>query len=338
MNGAQGEALFAEWQPRYATIGLPTFPVTGKRPLVRGYLKVGLRASAELAKTFPNAPAIGLALGRRTNLTVLDIDAPHETLLLDALSQFGDTPFLVRTGSGHFHAWYRHNGEARCIRPFPHLPVDVLGAGFVVAPPSLGLKSRYVIIRGSLEDLARLPVMMPQVPSNLGISPSVASVTQGRRNKSLFRYALFQARYVDDEDTLLDVALTENENAYVPELPEDEVVRLVRSAWKIQQEGRNFAGGKVVPASFGEIDRLAHRSPDALALLMLLRRYHNCREEFALGKAMASKLGWSLPRFRAARSCLEEVSYITCLHPGGKGKHDPPRYALRGMIPHTNDN
>jgi Bifunctional DNA primase/polymerase, N-terminal/Primase C terminal 1 (PriCT-1) len=338
MNAPPGEALFAEWQPRYAAVDLPTFPVTGKRPLVRGYLNVGLRASAELAKTFPNAPAIGVALGKRTNLTVLDVDAPEEGLLAKVISQFGDTRFLVRTGSGHFQAWYCHNGEARRIRPFPDLPVDILGAGFVVAPPSVGLKGRYVIIRGSLEDLRRLPVMRPQVPSTFGIRRDVASVTQGRRNKSLFRYALSQARYVDDEGTLLDVARTENENACIPHLPDDEVVRLVRSAWKIQQEDRNFVGGRVVPTSFREIDRLAHRSPDALALLILLRRYHGCREEFALGKAMASKLGWSLPRFRAARFCLEENRYITCLHPGGKGKHDPPRYALRGTIPHINDN
>jgi Bifunctional DNA primase/polymerase, N-terminal/Primase C terminal 1 (PriCT-1) len=338
MNGQPGEALFSEWQSRYAAVGLPTFPVAGKRPLVRGYLNVGLRASAALAKKFPNALAIGVALGERTRLTVLDVDTPDESLLLDAISKFGDTPFLVRTGSGHFQAWYRHNGEARCIRPFPHLPVDVLGAGFVVAPPSVGLKGRYLIIRGSLEDLRRVPVMTAQVPRNLDMSRSVTSVTQGRRNKSLFRYALFHARYVDDEETLLDVTRTENENACVPELPDEEIVRLVRSAWKIQQEGRNFVGGKVVPVTFTEIDRLAFHSPDAFALLMVLRRCHNCRKEFALGKAMASKLGWSLPRFRAARARLEEDRYITCLHPGGRGKHDPPRYALRGTIPRTNHN
>ncbi len=338
MNGAAGEALYAEWQPHYAALGLPTFPVSGKRPLVRGYLNVGLSASAELVKKFPNAPAIGLALGKRTNLTVLDIDTPDETLLRASISQYGDTPFLVRTASGNFQAWYRHNGETRSIRPFSDLPVDVLGAGFVVAPPSVGLKGRYVILHGSLEDLRRLPVMRSQVTKGLEGNRHVGSVRQGRRNKTLFRYALFHARHVDDEDALLDVARTENENACLPQLPDDEVVRLVHSAWKIQQEGRNFVGGKVVPAGFGEIDRLASNSPDAFALLMMLRRYHNCREQFALGKAMASKLGWSLPRFRAARTYLEEEGKIICLHPGGKGKHDPPRYALRGAIPRTNDN
>lgn len=338
MNCSAEEAVFAEWQPRYAAVGLPTFPVSGKRPLIRGYLKISLLGSAELAKKFPNAAAIGVPLGKRTNLTVLDVDATDENVLHEVMSQYGDTPFIVRTGSGHFQAWYRHNGEPRSIRPIPDLPVDILGGGFVVAPPSVWLKDPYVIIRGELDDLRRLPVMGRHLSSSMAASRHVVSVTQGRRNKSLFRYALVEARHVDDEDTLLDVVRTENENACVPELPDDEIVRLVRSAWKIQQEGRNFVGRKVVPASFSEIDCLASRSPDAFALLMMLRRYHNYRQQFALGKATAWKLGWSLPRFRAARSCLEQQGYISCLHPGGKGKHDPPRYALRGTIPHTNDN
>jgi hypothetical protein len=244
--------------------------------------------------------------------------------------------FSERTG--HYHAWYRHNGEPRSIRPIPDLPVDVLGEGFVVAPPSVGLLGHYAIIQGSLEDLPRLPLMRPVVRTNAGQSCHVGPVTQGRRNRYLFRYTLSHARDVDDEDTLLDVARTENENACIPQLPDDEVVRLVRSAWKMEQEGRNFVGGRVVLASFEEIDGFACRCPDAFALLMMLRRHHNCRNEFALSNATATKFGWTLRRFRAARDWLEEKGFLVCLHPGGRGKHDPPRYALRGAIPRTNDN
>jgi hypothetical protein len=336
MSAAAG--LFATWQPRYAALGLPTFPVMDKRPLVRGYLKLGLRASAKLVRRFPNASAIGLALGERTKLTVLDVDAADEKLLHEALELFGDTPFIVRSGSGHFQAWYRHNAEGRLIRPYPALPLDILGAGYVVVPPSMGLKGAYTIIRGSLEDLRRLPMMRPAASERVAPIARSMSVLQGERNKSLFRHALRHARHVDDENTLLDVIRTENDNTCIPELPDSEVIRIVRSAWKIQQEGRNFAGGKVVPASFSEIDDLASDCPDAFALLMVLRRFHSHRQDFALGKAMANKLGWSLPRFRAARSRLKENGCITCLHAGGKGKSDPPRYSLRGTIPRTNNN
>jgi hypothetical protein len=216
--------------------------------------------------------------------------------------------------------------------------VDILGGGIVVAPPSVEATGPYTILRGALEDLRRLPVMKHSVPEAVASNSRTRSLIPGQRNDFLFRHALRHARHVDDEETLLDVIRTENENACIPELPDSEVIRLVRSAWKIQQEGRNFAGGKVVPASFSEIDDLASDCPDALALLMVLRRFHNHRADFALGKAMANKLGWSLPRFRAARSRLEEDGCITRLHAGGRGKNDPPRYSLRGTIPRTNDN
>ena len=51
--------LFAEWQPRYAALGLATFPVVGKKPAVRGYLHVGLPTSRRLASKFPKSDAFG---------------------------------------------------------------------------------------------------------------------------------------------------------------------------------------------------------------------------------------------------------------------------------------
>src|SRR5207302_7936789 len=57
MNGDQG--IFAEWQPRYAQHGVATFPVriigSDKKPGIKGYLKTGLRGSAQLALKFAEA-------------------------------------------------------------------------------------------------------------------------------------------------------------------------------------------------------------------------------------------------------------------------------------------
>jgi hypothetical protein len=86
-----------------------------------------------------------------------------------------------------------------------------------------------------------------------------------------------------------------------------------------------------------EIDDLASTDPDALALLVLLRQHHWGGLEFALGKAMAEKLGWTLPRFRNARARLE-ADYIICVRPGGRGQHDPPVYRLRGAKSRLNNN
>src|SRR5215211_4402772 len=150
--------IFAKWQPRYAEHGIPTFPVaiesSGKRPSIKGYLKVGSEVSRQLALRFTANDAFGLALGPVNGITVLDVDTSDERVLSDAFGRHGASPFVVRSGSGNYHAWYRHAGERRLIRPWGReLPIDLLGAGFVVAPPSIGARGRYEIIQGGLDDL-----------------------------------------------------------------------------------------------------------------------------------------------------------------------------------------
>src|SRR5262245_35374768 len=106
------EGIFATWQPQYAERSLPTFPVGAeKKPAIRRYDRIGAAASRQLAIRFPAVDAFGLMLGRRNKITVLDIDTPDERVLADALARHGNTPFVVRSGSGNWQAWYRHNGE-----------------------------------------------------------------------------------------------------------------------------------------------------------------------------------------------------------------------------------
>ena len=49
--------LFARWQPQYAEHGIPTFPVRfegdDKKPAVKGYLRLGISYSQQLALRFP---------------------------------------------------------------------------------------------------------------------------------------------------------------------------------------------------------------------------------------------------------------------------------------------
>ena len=98
--------------------------------------------------------------GKHSRLTVLDVDRPRRArVLAAALDQHGRTPIVVRTGSGNRQAWYRHNGEERLIRPEPDKPIDILGGGFVVGPPSHGTKSNYQFIEGGLDDLDRLAIL-----------------------------------------------------------------------------------------------------------------------------------------------------------------------------------
>jgi hypothetical protein len=303
--------LFAHWQPRYAEHGIPTFPVRNKRPAVRGYLKLGSITSARLAKKFSNADSIGFALGGRSKITVLDVDTPDERVLADVLDRHGRTPIIVRSGSGNYQCWYRWNRERRHIRPFGEKPIDVLGGGFVVAPPSHGSKSNYRFIQGNLDDIDRLPHLR-SLPSKLYAQAQTTAqlgterIGEGARNSTLFKQCMRAAHHCDDLDGLLDVARTRNEE-FLPPLPDSEAVKVVTSAWKYTERGANRFGRHGVFFGTEEANRLITSDSDAFVLLAFLRANNRPESVFIVANGLAETLGWGLNRFRRARNRLEEA-------------------------------
>ena len=193
---------FRDWQPRYAAHGIATFPVrvgdNGKVPAIRGWQRVGLPGSMKLTQTFADADAFGFCPGRRSGLTILDVDSTDERTLADALDRHGLTPIIVRSGSGNHQAWYRWRGEKRQIRPDPDKPIDILSSGFVVAPPSHAVKSDYQFIQGGLDDLDRLPYLREPPPninghSHLAMPTANERISEGARNRNLLG-ALHESR------------------------------------------------------------------------------------------------------------------------------------------------
>lgn len=147
--------IFSENQPLYAECGIATFPIDGKKPAVRGYQKISLSGSSRIVSAFGDVDAMGFNAGIGSKITVIDIDSPDEQLWLTVINRFGNTSVKVRTPAGGLHLWYRHNGERRKIRFEQGLPVDILGAGVVVAPPSLVSKGQYQFLEGSLSRSGR---------------------------------------------------------------------------------------------------------------------------------------------------------------------------------------
>ena len=126
---------------RYAEHGIATFPVRrNKKPLVRNYQRIGLNASAQLVAKFADESALGFMCGKQSRIVIIDIDTDDEQALREALRVFGSSRVIYRTGSGHFAIWYRWSGETRRIRPLPDLPIDILGGGFAIVPPSLSTR------------------------------------------------------------------------------------------------------------------------------------------------------------------------------------------------------
>ena len=299
------KGVFSEWQPHYAERRIATFPVNAdKKPAIRRWNQITLGGSSRLAERFQQANAFGFQLGPRSRITALDVDSQNEAVLADALNEHGATPFIVRTGGG-YHAYYSYGGEQRHIRPYHNKPIDILGGGFVVAPPSISGKGAYGIISGTLDDLANLP------PIHVVLDGLRAEgrILEGKRNNTLFRFALEQARHSDNFDVLLDVMRTRNMECE-PQLADEVLISIAQSAWRYEQKGSNFVGrGRSVVIPHSVIDELIGESQDAFILLTRLQRHH-WRRNFVLANAMANQLRWTRKRFAAARTTLQTLGFI----------------------------
>jgi hypothetical protein len=234
MNAA---GIFSTWQPEYAAHGIATFPLKAdKTPAMTRYDKLGIEGSTAIVgkQQFARHGALGFMTNARNRVAVLDVDTTAERVLTDALDRHGATPIVVRTASGKWHAWYRHNGERRRIRPFGDTPIDLLGhGGFVVAPPSEAGRGSYNLISGSLDDIDRLPVMRGLSPDMYKSVPAAQplpgeTIREGHRNDSLFAYCMRQVRHCDDMEALLDVTRMRN-SEFMPPLPDAEVIEVAKS-------------------------------------------------------------------------------------------------------------
>jgi len=324
--------VFAEYQPLYASHNIPTFPVQigpdRKKPATMGYDRVGIPGSCQLAMKFPEVDAFAFMAGKRTRLSVVDIDSPDDDLLRDTLRRYGDTRIITRTASGGRHLWYRHNGEGRKIRPEAQIPVDILGGGVVIAPPSMGARGPYQFERGTLADLESLrpaqnviqgpwakPVPVQPVATHL--------IGAGGRAKALFEFLRRQCRFCDTFEDLLDVARTfADENLDVRgghPFEDAEIITTAKSVWEWTErkiaEGQYFVGtGQRLILAFDAIDKALALGADAVALYLTLQRRSNHRGELIVANDMRLTMAdgeWTLVRFRKARQALLEAGIIT---------------------------
>ena len=326
--------VFSRWQPRYAEHGIATFPVgEAKKPSIRGWQKVGLKGSAELANKFGDTNALGYVTGRRSNITVLDIDSTDERIAEDAIRRHGQPAIVTRTASGKCHLLYRYNGERRRIRPWPELPIDLLGDnGYALATPSKLATGSYEIIHGHFDDLASLTLLadlnLPYTAS-LPIAPAPAKFSAMRagdgRNNELWERCM-RTGEGRDLSGMLEIARDANQSFKEP-LMDAEVVKIATSAWQHDTAGLNFFTRPRVMLNHDIVDALTAENSDAVALLVVLERYHGGNSRFVLANEMAVKMSWGRFRWRAARDALIASGQIKCVHPGGRGPNDPPIYA-----------
>jgi Bifunctional DNA primase/polymerase, N-terminal/Primase C terminal 1 (PriCT-1) len=321
--------VFSKWQPEYAEHGIATIPVSPeKKPLVLHPQKFGCKASAEIASKFPDAQAFGYYTGPQSGITVLDVDTPDESILAAALDRHGQTPLLVRTGSEKFHALYRHNGERRSIRAWgKESPIDLLGGGLCIAPPSVVTKGQYEIIQGSLDDLDRLPIMREledRLYSYGHVGPRPQPLKKGEgRNNDLWRRAMREAHHVNGVEQLLDRVKTLNEEFLEP-MEQAEVTKIAKSAWGYTERGENRFGQYGVWFPTQEANELIETAPREFILLAYLRANNGQDSTFMAANGLVEKFGWKRHTLAAARESLIQRGYLKPIRQASQ--HTPALY------------
>lgn len=318
---------FAEVAAFYSGLGLvptPTGGRDGKVPLLMGYSRRPLKgaAIASVASKFPYAN-VALVTGP-SDLNVLDIDDP--SLLKQMLKRFGETPLITQTaGRGGYQAFYRASPHVRAIdlRSTDGLPVEIkAGGNIVIVPPSRNpiTNRAYSLVEGqfdptTLASLPRINITQIFFTKTAVDHPRIA---EGHRNNWLFSQCLRAAHHVDDFGALLDVARTRNDETDPP-LSDAEVVKVAKSAWSYQEEGRNFShSGGHVNLSRSRIEELCADAGNPVSLMLRLELEHGARvsrgETFAVDRramAAAGTLpGWSEKQIRSAKEKAVTLGWL----------------------------
>ena len=336
--------IFAENQAAYAAYGIVTFPLNGnKRPAVRAWNKIGMPASRDLAKRFTDADALGFVTNKRNGLAVIDIDTDDERVLAGALARHGETPLVVRTASGKWHAYYRNNGERRRIRPWDGLPIDLLGnGGFVVAPPTRVIKGAYAFLQGNLDDIDRLPIMRGLDASMYVATPKPGVIANedtpdflipdGRRGNDFWRFCMRQAHNCETFDMLKAHAREFNATNCLPPMDDERVVAAVASAWQYTERGLNRFGQHGAWLTTPEVNRLV-AEPDVLVLLSFLKANNGPDAEFLIANGLSegpnAKLPMSRKRLSSARERLLELGYVRQTRAAGGWDRNPALFKWR---------
>ena len=254
------DEAYRHFAPSYAGMGIPVFPIKDKVPLVKNWLRMGCPAALSLAKNprFSSA-GIGMCCGRKSGITIVDVDEPGDGPLQAALARFGDTPLMVRTHSGKHHLYYRFAGERRQLH-LDGMKLDILGdGGFAVLPPSVGPQGRYQFMRGSSDSLRNIELLptikssawaQPQQPAD-GKRPASAPPPAtaehgrdvGRRDRTLYRACLTAAATAETLADLEKFALAENAK-FDPPLEIERALQKARQAWKYKLRGTLMLPGR----------------------------------------------------------------------------------------------
>lgn len=319
-------AAFADAAPAWAAAGIVPLPVypDGKKTMVKQPEAFGRPAAMGLAAKPRYAAAnLGFMCGAFNRLTVVDIDSAADAELQHALETYGDSPIIVQTPSGGRHVYYANNNEPRKVRLDASHPIDMLGGGLCVAPPSVRSSgASYAWLRGGLADIANgnLPkirrgaVPVPKI-RDLGQLLTGPRVQKGERNVQLFRYCNSVVGYCDDLDQFIDAARTWSDGKCVEPLPEAEIVATAYKVWKYQGGRRRVMQNIVESPLFQRLIA----DVEVWALYAYLATENGPAAQFMVADGLGPARGWPRRMVPRARKALLEMGAIKCVRFPRKG-------------------
>ncbi len=320
-------AAFADAAPAWAAAGIVPLPVspTGKGWMVKHPETFRRPAAMALAAKPRFASAnLGFMCGSHNRLTVVDIDSPADSELQHALAAYGDSPIIVSTPSGGRHVYYAHNDEPRKVRPDEQHPIDMLGGGLCVAPPSARPSgASYAWLRGGLADIANgnLPkIRSGAVPKTRLAGPRVQ---EGERNARLFKYCRQIVGYCDDLDALIDAGRSWADNECAVPLTDAEIVATAYKVWKYQGGRRRVMQNIVESPLFQRLIA----DVEVWALYAYLATENGPVAHFMVADGLGPARGWPRRMVPRARRALLDLGAIKCVRQPRKGTPGLYRWA-----------
>lgn len=214
----------------FAEAGLAVFPCQGKIPLTKTGFK---EATTDLSQVrdwwanYPNAN-IGIATGRTSSITVVDIDNKDKK----AETRLASWPatLTVATPSGGFHLYYNYiEGLRNSVKTIDEETDIRNDGGYVVAPGSVG----YSFIDPE-HPITEFPVSrIPSAPAKKEVKPAGSNdIIEGGRNNYLTQLAGKLQRNGVTFEALSAALHAENEARILPPLDEREVDTIIRSVFR----------------------------------------------------------------------------------------------------------
>jgi len=189
------------------------------------------------ARKYPNAN-VGIATGKLSGITVLDVDGPTGKDTLEALvSEFGTLPETVEvlTGSGGRHYYFKYNPEFKNSVKFrPGLDIRNDG-GYVIAPTSKHKSGKtYEFLKApQTTPIAEVPEFLltvyKQSCSETKNKTDKSVLDEGERNTGLFEKWVHEWNYARTENEIWEGLVEDNEKRCNPPLSEKELKAIYKS-------------------------------------------------------------------------------------------------------------